>query len=306
MAQESKILIVGDLLIDSTHYVEVTKLSPEAPVPVAMLTGEAIETPGGAGLAAALASKDNIPFILCTYTNKTRAQWLKDAYCMDIISGELGEYGKSNAIKTRYVDVESKYHLLRVDSDMIVDPPMQDIRQEDIWVSEIEEYIKNNKVAAITILDYNKGLLSKTRPQRLISIAKLNNIPVYVDSRSKNLDKFFGSDILKLNEKEFSAACSQYNIDSSPERLASILNVHNIIITKGARGADIFPLGISVIPSTHEGSPDVTGCGDVFDVTFCYNYYIKKEAIEIALQNAVDRATRFAYEPIGERLNCQN
>ena len=306
--QKAKILLIGDLLIDRTFYVDVLKLSPEAPVPVAMLTGDPIDTPGGAGLAAAFSAVKKIPLLFGTYTSINKANWILKEYSVPVIHPPIHS-NNVNTIKTRYIDNERHYHLLRVDSDNITSQPFNSLEDEEEWFRQIEDKIKG--IGILAILDYRKGLLNEVRSQRLISMARNAKIPIYVDSRAKNLRKFEGINVLKLNSIEYQTACRTYHCQSYAE-LADKLIIDNIIETKGAEGACYWPSIFNTIKqytpnlSKHEGSPDVTGCGDVFDVTFCYEWGIKKVGFHEALKIAVETATKFAYEPIGERLKCQN
>jgi len=315
--QEAKVLIVGDLLIDRTYYVDVSKLSPEAPVPVAMLTGDPIDTPGGAGLAAAFTAIDKIPAIFGTYASLDTSLWVNKQYNIPVIHPQIYS-GDLNAIKTRYIDNERHYHLIRVDSDNIVSIPF-DSEDKDIeyeWFNEIEDAIKHRSIKVLAILDYRKGLLNEARSQRLINIARKASIPVYVDSRSKNLSIFKGANILKLNANEFKEACHILNCYTpngkpNPQAIISSLQLDCLIITNGAEGAEYHMTGkhppspYKISAPKCQGSPDVTGCGDVFDITFCYNWGIKNKGIEESLKLAVNRATQFAYEPLGERLKWQ-
>ena len=307
---KEKVLLIGDLLIDRTYYVEVTKLSPEAPVPVAMLTGKPIDTPGGAGLAAAYAAVHSIPLIFGTYTSIETALWINNTYKIPVVYSSVRK-SEINAIKTRYIDNERFYHLLRVDSDRTVPLPFEfDKQEEEEWFRQIKDVIFNEKISIISLLDYKKGFFNKERCRRLISIAKKMNIPVYVDSRSKDLKKFTGASVLKLNTLEFGEACELYHVND-PYQLIKELDITFLIKTKGSKGAEMWSKGkghCSYTPdlNEHEGSPDVTGCGDVFDVTFCHEWSIKKIAFGKALETAVETATKFAYESIGERLKCQS
>lgn len=308
-----KLFVIGDLLIDSTFHVDVPKLSPEAPVPVAMLTGNPINTPGGAGLAAAFASIDNIPVVFGTYTSLQTATWITSSYGIPVIYPLAETDSNLNCIKTRFIDNERHYHLLRVDSDLITPEPFADQEQEDEWFHHIEKTLAHHQIKVLTLLDYRKGLLNEARSQRLIAMARNASIPVYVDSRCQNLHKFRGADILKLNETEARAAIYRNNCISIAT-LGKELGVQYIIETKGANGADLWNNEGMITPmdshepdlTKHEGSPDVTGCGDVFDVTFCYHWSINKVGFKAAIRTAVERATRFAYEPIGERLRWQS
>jgi bifunctional ADP-heptose synthase (sugar kinase/adenylyltransferase) len=313
--QDPKLCIVGDLLIDSTHYVDVTKLSPEAPVPVAMLTGDMIETPGGAGLGAALAAKDGIPLVFCTCTSLPRMEWMLNEYRVPTIIGMAGEYGRTNCIKTRYIDTETHYHLLRVDSDYIINKPLPTPELENFWMNQVEECLSTKSVKVLALLDYRKGLLTEARSQRLINMARKVDIPIYVDSRCVNLNQFRNVDILKLNKEEFDRAQYMFGVagsdDLAAQEIMEALRLKHLIVTLGADGADLYSahspdMHAHVDAPVHEGSPDVTGCGDVFDVTFCYHWGIKELPREAALRAAVNRATQFAHEPIGERLKWQS
>jgi bifunctional ADP-heptose synthase (sugar kinase/adenylyltransferase) len=301
---QETILIVGDLLIDRTFYVDVTKLSPEAPVPVAMLTGRSHNTPGGAGLAAAFAAKNSIPSIFCTYTSSHIADNLENSYGINVLY--TGPYDTVvNAIKTRYIDNERHYHLLRVDSDRVTPKPFAKYDEEEEWFDNIRRAIVLGTITSLVLLDYCKGIFTKNRAQRLISIANAMKVPVYVDSRSPDLETFYGADIIKLNSAELHAAESRYNC--SIWDICDKLNLKYLIETRGKDGAQCVHKN-NVVESYQpdinifEGSPDVTGCGDVFDISFCYYWSIEKLEIGKAMIEAVNQATNFAYEPIQRRL----
>jgi hypothetical protein len=75
---QGRLLIFGDTIVDETWYVDVKKLSPEAPIPVASLVcSEPVRSPGGASLAAAYARRRNYPSVYLTSVNPTIVDWLK-------------------------------------------------------------------------------------------------------------------------------------------------------------------------------------------------------------------------------------
>lgn len=302
--QQSKpILLIGDLIIDRTIYCTVSKVSPEAPVPVAMIEPNGIvETPGGAGLAASYALKNNIHTVFITACN---SKWA------EILGLEDGVYQENNVRKTRYVDTHSNYHLLRADTDLMIEKTDTYTNEFcDLWRANIISLLAKKKVSGVVILDYCKGLLDNEKlVQELIRTARQFEIPVYVDSRSGNLIKYTGANIIKVNTKEFSVASNALNI-SSAWQLSKKLELDHVIITHGKYGAEIFSREegssrVSCRPdlSSFNGAPDVTGCGDVFDVTFCSNWCIKGLSINASLCFAVQEATEFAYKPIEERLH---
>jgi bifunctional ADP-heptose synthase (sugar kinase/adenylyltransferase) len=310
--KDKKILLVGDLIIDKTIMVAVTKVSPEAPVPVAEILprSRSRESPGGAGSAAAFANKDNIPLIFLTACPPDRLAWLHTLG----IEAEAHDNRCENVTKIRYIDVNTGYHLLRVDTDRTISyPDLHTLNGTVNFQEQLNSVLEDHDIACIALLDYRKGMLTK-KPitQWIIETGKKNGIPTYVDSRSEDLTRFKGANVLKLNQKEYNFAHGALNADCVLD-VKSRLNVDTLIITKGAEGAELYTCPPEEKWSEHfaypdltkyDGSPDVIGCGDAFDMTFCYTWSILGKSLDEALQVAVDRASQFAHEPIGVRIGC--
>ena len=288
---------MGDLIVDETWYVDAKKLSPEAPVPVGYLTSlKPHLSPGGASLAASYAIKQEYPFIFLTAASNDNKKWLRQK---GINLHSL--YSIENIKKIRYIDINSNYHLIRIDNDKVITFPT--ITEEKL-VPLLNKLLKNT--SCLVILDYQKGMFSDiTATQTIIREAVRKNIPVYVDTRS-DPQKFKMSTVLKLNEKEYVAASAAQCIES-PQALCRKLNIPNLIITEGKQGATLHQIKkphYQYIPNLNDytGTPDVTGCGDVFDINFCYYCFQKGFTPTEALKLSVDKATEYAYSSIGDRL----
>ena len=301
-AKKGNLLIIGDLLIDKTWFVEASKLSPEAPVPVVQLTSSgAIEDPGGAGLAASFGTKIftdlNIDFY--TATTKEKIIWLNKKGIKT--KGTLIDSDKV-IYKTRFIDKNSRYHLIRVDNDNIA---KESRLNRDEFTYELRKYIRKG-LNGIVLLDYKKGIFNdKLLLSYIIEESKRHNIPTYVDSRSNDLNKFNGIDYLKLNKNEFADACFNLNC-LNEKQLIEKLNIKELLITKGEDGADLHNLhdvfSYKATLDEFPGAPDVTGCGDAFDISFCYYKMVKRLSSHEAFKYAVDTATEYAHMPIEERL----
>jgi bifunctional ADP-heptose synthase (sugar kinase/adenylyltransferase) len=291
---------VGDLIVDSTWYVNAKKLSPEAPVPTLYLTTpEPINSPGGASLAATYANRYSIKSEFVTVAETKFFKWLQNKGIQ--ITSLIDNL---NIVKTRYIDIESGYHVVRVDNDDIITPcnvlPLQ-------MRTTIEDIITKHNIKCIALFDYVKGVFNNADTcHSILSIAKQNNIPIYVDTKGSIL-KYIGADYLKLNEKEYIAAATALRVDG-PLELAKRLRTEGLIVTKGKKGASLYTTKkdkeFEFIPDLIEytGTPDVTGCGDVFDVNFCYNKFILGLDPTESLRLSVKQATKFAYEPVNDRL----
>lgn len=293
-----KILILGDLLIDETWYVETTKISPEAPVPVASLVSKKpISTPGGAGLAAGYAAKENIPSLFLSLFSQ-EAKEILDNTSINYICIETIE---NNIKKIRYIDKASRYHLIRIDTDNLV---IQKAYPYSI-IETILNLIKNNNIGCIAMLNYRKGVFNNREMiQNIISLAKNNNIYTFADTRG-DITKFINCNAIKLNHIELSNALDTTGCLSSYE-LREKMNIDILITTKAAKGAEACSKieTISIEPRKMIGNPDVTGAGDIFDINFCYDYYCRtnKSNLSESLAYAVNRATEFVRQPIETRL----
>lgn len=303
-ANKGNLLLIGDLLVDKTWPVRASKLSPEGPIPVAQLsTSEAIETPGGAGLAASFGVKNfnDINLYFYTATSSDRMRWLNRKGIN--ADGTLIEPHKV-IYKTRFIDESSRYHMLRVDNDDLAGTSRLN---RDKFAYDFRKYIRSG-LNGVVLLDYCKGIFSDDIYLRvLIDESRERNIPVYVDSRSKDLHKFAGVDFLKLNAKEYKIACQTFNCNSQFQ-LIQKLKIKTLLITKGEEGAELWgnqefdgytyraPL------DPHPGAPDVTGCGDAFDVSFCYYKMVERLSSREAFEKAIEMATTYAHMPIEERL----
>ena len=302
---KGRMLLIGDLIIDRTWHVDVHKISPEAPVPVASLNHKSpIETPGAGGLGATFATKyfPDMETIFLTATTRERAGWLHSKGIKNVIP----HFTTENIIKTRYIDKESRYHLLRVDNDEVIDPPEMCNEHGENFLKKIRE-ITEKKIDVICMLDYRKGLFNDINiTQQVIEIAKELNIPSFVDSRATNLDKFNGIDYLKLNKREFFDAQKTFNSSSYFDLLKKV-GARNLLKTLAEEGAKLYNIETQQITAykdytKYAGAVDVTGCGDAFDISFCYYCFIEGKTPQDALRLAVNKATYYAHQSIEERL----
>lgn len=293
-----KIIILGDLIIDETWYVKVEKVSPEAPVPVAaIMHNEPCSTPGGAGLAAMYAAKEKIPSIFLAAVSPEANEVLNktkiDYFSIDDTP--------NNVKKIRYIDKESKYHLIRVDTDNITN----DSYNSTAILSALKECIKENNIKCLAMLNYRKGTFRDSKLcENIIKLCKEYNIPTFIDTR-EDVAKFNSCTTAKLNTKELKAALVRNNC-KKPSELRKLLDIQHLIVTKAADGADIYTEDsfYSCLPRKLSGNPDVTGAGDVFDINFCYHYYLltNKSSIIESLTYSVNKATEYVRQPIETRL----
>jgi D-beta-D-heptose 7-phosphate kinase/D-beta-D-heptose 1-phosphate adenosyltransferase len=160
-------------------------------------------------------------------------------------------HGKTSQ-KQRLIDERSKQQLLRIDIDAISDPIVFDTDIPSVY-------------DAIVVSDYNKGTIDYQLIEELIK----TNIPVFVDTKMADLERFQGAWV-KINELEYSKIKSECT---------------GLIVTRGAKGASVIHHDIECSALKVEVS-DVTGAGDTFLAALTVGYLNSKD-IETAVKFAI-------------------
>jgi bifunctional ADP-heptose synthase (sugar kinase/adenylyltransferase) len=153
--------------------------------------------------------------------------------------------------KTRIIDSRSNQHMLRIDNDIFSEPLDTN-------------FIDFSSFDAVVISDYNKGLLTYENIQNII---KESTVPVFIDTKKKDLSKFKGS-YVKINQLEFESATS-YTDD--------------LIITKGSDSV-VYKNNEYNVPDIN--ILDVCGAGDTFLSSLTYKY-LESGSIDVAIKFAI-------------------
>jgi D-beta-D-heptose 7-phosphate kinase/D-beta-D-heptose 1-phosphate adenosyltransferase len=229
-----KILVIGDACLDIYYFGTCDRLSPEAPVPV--YERKSVETRKGMCLnvAANLRSMGHE-----VHVDKNR----------EIIK------------KIRIVDERSGQHILRVDEE------------PEITAIDVRKYSsKRNDLSfydAMVISDYNKGYIPQGLVADIIENARKIDIPIFVDSKKKDLSSFDGC-IIKINEKE------RANITSLPSQ-------YELITTLGPKGCSWRNKTFS---TKKVDVHDVCGAGDVFMSGLVHMYLTTNKNMEASIKFA--------------------
>jgi len=212
-------LVVGDVMLDSYLFGTVERLSPEAPVPVVLMSGRD-ERAGGAGNVArnvqALGAKVHIATVL---GNDSAGNRLKDLFQASKMgdSALLYEEGRITTIKTRII--RDNEHMLRVDEE--TDRAISNQTAKKL-IEACLEIMTNSKIDVVIFEDYDKGVLTPEIIKALTDEAKTRGIPVTVDPKLKGFFHYPGVDLFKPNIQELRAGL-QRDIDL-PAGLPDALN----------------------------------------------------------------------------------
>ena len=189
--KSKKILIVGDIMIDSYRWGHVERQSPEAPVPIVNLEKKE-DRLGGAGNVALNIKALGAKPILCSVIgedysgNKLLELLRKENLCTN---GIIIDKTRKTTTKTRIIN--NSEQIVRID-----DEDLFDIKNEQNLLELI--YSKLNQVDVVILQDYNKGVLTENIITNIIKKANQKNIPTIVDPKKKNFKKYKNCTLLSL------------------------------------------------------------------------------------------------------------
>lgn len=269
-----RVLVVGDVMTDAYINGQVTRMSPEAPVPVVDLQTQE-QRIGGAGNVAlnliALGAKAILASVIGQDTpGQELHQMLQNAGIQTdalIVSEE-----RKTTIKTRVIS--NGKQLLRIDSE----------DQHDLSSTETQLLQKailqllNQGIDGLLLEDYNKGVLTTQLIEWLISEANARQIPIAVDPKKKNFFAYKGCTLFKPNLKELKEGLQiDFNYQKDPsalhiaiEQLQNQLKSRYTFVTLSEHGVQLYD------GNTHHHQPahirniaDVSGAGDTVIATTC-------------------------------------
>lgn len=267
----SKIVLVGDLMIDHYVYGNAERLSPDAPVPVVHYKREEFRL-GGAGRVAAdlsvLGQKVEVISIIGKDAIGGRIRQLL-AECGAGDSGLIELDDRPSTTKVRFVGLAQHRHpqqMIRIDYE-VADPISDAIA--DRVLAAFEKALVG--AAAVCLEDYNKGLLTPTLCQKLIGIAKAHGVPVFVDPANiSDYSKYRGSSAITPNrveaEKASGLKCAEADqYQPVAEKLLNSLDLDAAVLTLDKSGAFVATRdGQRMWLKTRERKVyDVAGAGDM-------------------------------------------
>lgn len=260
-----RILVIGDLMVDEYIIGSVSRISPEAPVAVLNFEEKQRRAGGAANVAVNVRSL-GASVIACGIASQDDCgTWLRESLesAGIITDGILAEEGRVTAVKTRFTTRGQQ--LLRVDSE-----------KDDCILAGSQatllDFVRKRLrgLDAVILSDYRKGLLSDPGfISSLISLCKDSGVLVTVDSKSRNMGKFRGADIIKPNKKELEDATGIKIRDDDSLSRAGFLYLEqsgagDLIVTRGENGISLFSREHDRMDFASQALQvfDVTGAGD--------------------------------------------
>jgi D-beta-D-heptose 7-phosphate kinase/D-beta-D-heptose 1-phosphate adenosyltransferase len=199
--KKSRVICVGDLMLDHYIYGRVERISPEAPVPVLHLEREE-RTLGGAGNVLRNLHALGVETCFISVTGADLAGREVTSMVASLGGAEahvLAERGRTTTLKTRYI--AGTQQLLRADHESVAPLPVE-LRSDLVKVAT--DALPHHKVAILS--DYAKGVLGGGVAAEIIAAAKAAGCIVVVDPKGSDYGVYRGADVLKPNRPELAAA----------------------------------------------------------------------------------------------------
>ena len=264
-----KVLVVGDLMIDEYIWGGVTRVSPEAPVPIVGVTNETLRLGGAANVANNIISLGGKAEVCGVLGDDQMGRWIKS----DLKNKNVGIRGiisipdRPTTVKTRVIAHDQQ--VVRVDKE-VTTPLVQS--DEEVILGSVESFIA--ECGCVVVSDYAKGVITPTLMRRLVELARNHSVPVAVDPKISQFSIYKGVTVLTPNLFE-AAAGAGLVIDSmealvdAGQRIVEKLGCEYLIITRGDQGMTLFSgnRSFSHIEAFSRPVYDVTGAGDTVTST---------------------------------------
>jgi D-beta-D-heptose 7-phosphate kinase/D-beta-D-heptose 1-phosphate adenosyltransferase len=251
------ILVAGDAMLDEYLFGDTARISPEAPVPVVRTHGTEQRPGGAANVALNVAALGGQVRLLAVVGDDERGKVLAEKLSAAGVECDfIAAAGRPTVHKLRVLSRNQQ--LIRLDSEETL------AGHEAAIQASFEASLDG--VDAIVLSDYGKGTLGEI--EALITLARDRSIPVLIDPKGTEFERYRGASALTPNQNEFEAVVgalhSEEEFLSAGEDLREKLQLDSLLVTRGEKGMVLFSSGgqIFSLPAEAREVFDVTGAGD--------------------------------------------
>lgn len=263
------VAVIGDVMLDRYWWGSVSRISPEAPVPVVKIERMTLAAGGAANVAANIAAYGAKCILVGVVGNDDAASQIRQVLKECGISDQnlVTAAGRPSTVKTRLVAHSQQVARIDQEDEMSC--------SHDVESEILDQVVLAVSAANVVVLsDYAKGILSDRVISFAIECAKEAGVKVLVDPKGKVYEKYRGASLLTPNRRE---AAEAVNLDENASdlvqtagiRLLESVDVDALLITEGSDGMSLFRKGEPSVhlPALARAVFDVTGAGDTVIAT---------------------------------------
>ena len=269
----ANVLVIGDIILDEYIWGDVSRISPEAPVPVVEVKNEKEDKRlGGAANVVNNIISLGGKSILCGVIgdDNTGNELIKILKSLGLTTdGILIDPGRHTSIKTRVV--ARNQQVVRFD---------RETREKisPVITRELLKFLKEriHDIDAIIVAEYGKSVISPQLMKGLRALIAGSCIILAVDPKTDHFEYYKGIDVITPNHHEAGAYCrfeivDKETVDKAGRKMLDELSCKSVLITQGKDGMTLFEKGRKphYIPTVAREVFDVSGAGDTVIGTFC-------------------------------------
>lgn len=281
----ARVLVAGDLMLDRYWFGDVSRISPEAPVPVVRVTRSEERLGGAANVAfntAALGVRTTLVGVVGTDEPGSRVEALAGACGIELEAAR--DPHVPTTIKLRIIGRNQQ--LLRVDFEQAPGEPMLERTHESVRIAL-------PSCDVLVLSDYGKGAL--VRIDALIALARAAQRTVVVDPKGDDYSRYAGATILTPNRAELREVVGSWrdeaDLRTRAQALRESLEVRYLLLTRSEEGLTLF---------SSDGALDVAAqAREVYDVSGAGDTVVAVLASMIAAGRPIDEAVRMANRAAG-------
>ncbi len=255
--RRARVLVVGDVMLDRYWFGDVSRISPEAPVPIVKVD-RVEDRPGGAANvarnAAALGAK---AALLSVVGRDEPGRSLQQLLRREKVATSLhADATISTTVKLRVIGRQQQ--LLRAD--------FEKLPSHEVLASKLRDYQRLLRNCDVVILsDYGKGGLAHIA--KMIALARSRGIPVLVDPKGEDYSRYRGATLVTPNRAELRAVVGGWSgepaLNAKAQALRRKLGLGGLLVTRSEEGMTLYRRGSRVhVPAQAREVYDVSGAGD--------------------------------------------
>jgi len=272
--QGARVAVLGDIILDRFVYGAVSRVSPEAPVPVLLKQREAFMLGGAANVARNVAALGGHPVLVGVVGEDAEGALVAGPLCQEacIQAETLVQPGYPTAVKTRFVCGQQQ--IMRLD----IEEPLRAGAGADLRAALLSRLTPVlSRAGALVLPDYGKGVLSADTIRAAIAAARRAGVPVIVDPVPGNMPLYRGASVVTPNAAEAAEATGEdtttdTGAEAAARRIVERDGIGAALVTRGPRGMTLFAPdgdrdGALHLPTHARKVFDVSGAGDTVAAT---------------------------------------
>ena len=263
-----RVVVLGDVMLDTYVWGEVSRISPEAPVPVLEVVKRTYQPGGAANAAAGIAALGGSVTLGGVVGADAAAETLRETLASHGVSGGGVRVDAERPTTTKTRFIAASQQVVRVDEEGRVP-----LREET--AAELVDWARDGLAGAHAALlsDYEKGTVSAHVAAEFVAAARDAGIPVVVDPKGSDFAKYAGATVVTPNVREAREASRVRDqddaaLDDVATDLRQLLDGAALLVTRGPAGMRLYREGQpEEIPALAREVYDVTGAGDTVTAT---------------------------------------